>query len=343
MFSQVMDNASASKEQEVVPAIISSNTQDVSETAKQFNPLPEIDHTEVPSLNEESQGIDHSNSAHLDNTEMKDRLNPDISRLTDEMVNPCGLDLRESDVDKDEAVTVNMDCVSNKEKASKSDTKLKHNDIIDKNHDEEILFGDTAKEENKKLFVNPAEVCRPKLRNGSPMHSSFPAGNQSVSEISTAIHKRTGGADQMTGLGDQTTQAPLPKRAVRPKNQKHNESREGDGSEMVGFGRETNSKDTGRGRGKGKKGHNQHNRDKDGGEDGKKGRKFKGIDQNWKTSYDDAYDEAHEKYEYFWRKHCVYSQWHYSVFYDADIKFTCAEQYMMYQKAGKQKNKNCIK
>ena len=333
MFSQVMDNTSASKEQEVVPAIISSNTQDVSETTKQFNPLPEIDHTEVALLDEESQGNDRSNSAHLDNTEMKDRQNPDTSALTDETVNPCGLELRNSDEDKDEAVTFNMDCVSNKEKASKSDTKLKHNDIIDKNQDEEILFGDTA---NNKLFVYPAEVCRPKIRNGSPTVSSFPAGNQSGSKISTAIDKRTGNADQMTGLGDQNPQASLPERAVRPKNQKHDESRKSDGPEMVGFGRETNSKDPGRGRGKGKKGQNQHNIDKDGGEDGKKGRKFKGIDKKWKTNYDDAYDEAHEKYEYFWRKHCVYSQWHYSVFYDADIKFTCAEQYMMYQKAGNQ-------
>lgn len=45
------------------------------------------------------------------------------------------------------------------------------------------------------------------------------------------------------------------------------------------------------------------------------------------------FKQACEKFEYFWLDECVFSQWYPSVFYIDNMKFTNAEQYMMYQKA----------
>ena len=45
-------------------------------------------------------------------------------------------------------------------------------------------------------------------------------------------------------------------------------------------------------------------------------------------------DEAKEKYEYFWKQESPFSQWHPSKFNDESQSYMCAEQYMMYQKAG---------
>ena len=335
-----MENASANKEQDVDPAIINSDRPDVSETAKEFNPLPEIDHTEVASLNKDSSDNGRSNLYNVDNTKSKGRLYPDLSALTGEHVNPCGLEQSESYVDTVEGVNVNMGCVSSKESPSESVTKSRQNDIVNfrdgsKNEGEDIHVKDTDNEEKGKLFLNQTDVCRPKMNMGSPIVSSFSAGNHSESEISTAIRERTGDADHITGLGDKNPQVPIPGRAVRLENQNDFESHEDDSNEVAALGEDTNLRRTGRGRGQGTKGHHQHNRDKYDWGDRKKDHKFKGIDQNWKTNYDDAYEEAHEKYEYFWKKHTIYSQWHYSVFFDGTVKFTCAEQFMMYQKASK--------
>ena len=337
--SQVMENASANNEQEVDTAIIDNDTPDVSETAKQINALPRVD-LEVASLNENASGNSGSNSYYLNNTESKCGIYPDLSALTGEHVNPCGLEQSESNVDTVEGVTVNMGCVSSKESASESVTESRQNDSVyfrdgSKNEGEDIQVEDTDNDEKGKLFVNPADVCRPKMNMGSPIVSSFSAGNQRESEISTAIHERTGDADHITGLGDKNPQVSIPGRAVRLENQNDVESHEDDSNEVAALAEDTNSRRIGRGRGLGTKDHHEHNREKYNRGDRKKDHKFKGIDQNWKTNYDDAYEEAHEKYEYFWRKHTIYSQWHYSVFFDETVKFTCAEQFMMYQKASK--------
>lgn len=44
--------------------------------------------------------------------------------------------------------------------------------------------------------------------------------------------------------------------------------------------------------------------------------------------------KAYETYEFFWRSQSPYSQWYPSEFTVDGIKFNCAEQYMMYSKAG---------
>lgn len=45
-------------------------------------------------------------------------------------------------------------------------------------------------------------------------------------------------------------------------------------------------------------------------------------------------DEAKLKYEFFWEREDVFSQWHKSAFMVDGKNFSCAEQYMMYMKAG---------
>ena len=52
------------------------------------------------------------------------------------------------------------------------------------------------------------------------------------------------------------------------------------------------------------------------------------------TEYDKKKAAAKEKYEYFWRRDDVYSQWYKISFFIGDEHFNCAEQYMMYRKAG---------
>lgn len=43
--------------------------------------------------------------------------------------------------------------------------------------------------------------------------------------------------------------------------------------------------------------------------------------------------EAAKIFEFFWKAQSCFSQWHTSEFTEADITFSCTEQYMMYQKA----------
>jgi predicted NAD-dependent protein-ADP-ribosyltransferase YbiA (DUF1768 family) len=45
--------------------------------------------------------------------------------------------------------------------------------------------------------------------------------------------------------------------------------------------------------------------------------------------------EAKEEFTFFWGEHSPFSQWHKSSFTVDGMTFNCAEQYMMYQKAGK--------
>lgn len=45
-------------------------------------------------------------------------------------------------------------------------------------------------------------------------------------------------------------------------------------------------------------------------------------------------EDEKEKYVYFWQKHSVFSQWYPCTFVIDGIKYNCAEQYMMYKKAG---------
>lgn len=41
-----------------------------------------------------------------------------------------------------------------------------------------------------------------------------------------------------------------------------------------------------------------------------------------------------DKFEYFWQKESVFSQWYPSKFVVDGVEYSCAEQYMMQQKAG---------
>ncbi|KAL5004439.1 hypothetical protein ScPMuIL_017895 [Solemya velum] len=56
------------------------------------------------------------------------------------------------------------------------------------------------------------------------------------------------------------------------------------------------------------------------------------------ASANDAYErvgrlEALEQFEYFWKEESVFSQWYKVTFVVDGIKYNCAEQYMMHQKA----------
>lgn len=54
----------------------------------------------------------------------------------------------------------------------------------------------------------------------------------------------------------------------------------------------------------------------------------------FKPEYSAKRDEALEKYVFFWKEDDVYSQWYPIEFSIDGTKFSCTEQYMMYQKAG---------
>ena len=45
-------------------------------------------------------------------------------------------------------------------------------------------------------------------------------------------------------------------------------------------------------------------------------------------------DEAAKNFEFFWRAESCFSQFYPSEFTEGKITFKCAEQYMMYNKAG---------
>lgn len=59
----------------------------------------------------------------------------------------------------------------------------------------------------------------------------------------------------------------------------------------------------------------------------------KNTDQDEEACEEDLPDERH-LYEYFWRKHSVFSQQHTCEFVVDGITYNSAEQYMMHQKAG---------
>ena len=342
IFLQVMESTSGDTEQTVTLSVVNNATPDESETIEQINSNPKIGDTEIVSVNKNSSGSGCSETVQLDDTEIKDGNNPDLNAMTD--ANEGGVEPSGSNIDDAQREIVIMGCVSGREPTSEPDNESEQPGSIglrdtSKARDEDEVEEDTKNDsiEGGKMFENPnemSEVCRPKVHIGSPIVSSFSAGNHVESELSTATHEMVGNDDATLCSGDQTSRGHIPGKAVRIENQNDNESFEGDDKESAAFHRGSNSKDTGRGSGKEKKGRHKHDRNKDDGNNRQK-EIFRGIDQNWRTNYDDLYEEAQKKYEYFWRKHCIYSQWHYSVFFHESSKFTCAEQYMMFQKASK--------
>lgn len=46
------------------------------------------------------------------------------------------------------------------------------------------------------------------------------------------------------------------------------------------------------------------------------------------------FPDEREKYEYFWGSQSVFSRWYQCDFVDDGKKFSCIEEYLMYQKAG---------
>lgn len=55
---------------------------------------------------------------------------------------------------------------------------------------------------------------------------------------------------------------------------------------------------------------------------------------NWINVVDVPLRYGNLPYIYFWRSDSVFSQWYKSEFEVDGIKYICAEQYMMHQKAG---------
>lgn len=46
------------------------------------------------------------------------------------------------------------------------------------------------------------------------------------------------------------------------------------------------------------------------------------------------YPDEREKYEYFWGSQSVFSRWYQCDIVDDGKRFSCIEEYLMYQKAG---------
>lgn len=60
----------------------------------------------------------------------------------------------------------------------------------------------------------------------------------------------------------------------------------------------------------------------------------KSLNSDW-TFWDKDLPNEKNLYEYFWKRHSVFSQWYPCKFMVDDIPYTSSEQYMMHQKAGK--------
>ncbi|XP_062581098.1 uncharacterized protein LOC134242910 [Saccostrea cucullata] len=81
---------------------------------------------------------------------------------------------------------------------------------------------------------------------------------------------------------------------------------------------------------------NNWNGDSGGEENDQKGSKGKSKEKNkggraWNKNSE--LPDEREQYEYFWKSHSVFSQWYMKDFEVDGIKYNCAEQYMMHQKA----------
>lgn len=57
--------------------------------------------------------------------------------------------------------------------------------------------------------------------------------------------------------------------------------------------------------------------------------------KNQKIFWDKDLTNEKHLYEYFWKRHSVFSQWYPCKFTVDEITYRSAEQYMMHQKAGK--------
>ncbi|XP_061182107.1 uncharacterized protein LOC133190468 [Saccostrea echinata] len=90
-------------------------------------------------------------------------------------------------------------------------------------------------------------------------------------------------------------------------------------------------------------GENRWNEDNGGEENDWKGNKGQSKEKNkngraWNKNSE--LPDEREQYEYFWRSHSVYSQWYMTEFEVDGLKYNCAEQYMMHQKAELMKDKD---
>ena len=166
-------------------------------------------------------------------------------------------------------------------------------------------------------------LCRPKEGCGNPIASSFSTGTNQTSKIET---ENVDPQFRNEGLGKC---ASIPGRAIRTDTDIAPDKTRDRSIECM----HQTEDEAGVGSYSEHKGNRVH--DKDNPKMDEQEQIFRGIDAKWRTNDDDLYDEAHDKYEYFWKKNSVFSQWYQSYFTYEDQQFNCAEQYMMYQKASK--------
>lgn len=269
-----------------------------------------------------------THKAHNDSSDLvpKKGIYPDLESCNENTTYQNKNDLSENPSEKSK-----MGCTSSKESSGELENDLPYSKPQNDTGGTDASENNAA-DENKQLGNQEFPVvCRRKepVELNNPIVLSFSSRQSTKSETDEIPDcKRAEAEANVAAAKDEGNTSPshsssekhFPGKAVRVK--------DGHNDEVNEHIRGGNSHST-----KEKIGRHDHDIPDDKKTDETEDKPFRGIDQKWKTNDDDEWEAAHEKFEYFWTRDSIYSQWYYSVFHLEDYKFTCAEQYMMYRKA----------
>ena len=224
--------------------------------------------------------------------------------------------------------------ITNKTQALKEtvdESFVDHEELVQREH-ENMPKSDIDCETNvsdksyndRQSYESDSQVCKPKETYSNAISSSFSTGANK--DLKDGEYAEDESGHTYNPHSECPNHEPIPGRAVRI-----DEHDENNYNRNANYSSELNKDIERRGKPRHHKGMTHVTDQAVGGKEFK----FRGLDQKYKTNDDDLYDEANEKYKYFWRKDSAFSQWHESYFHYEGIQFSSAEQFMMHQKASK--------